>query len=220
MSDPTDELEPLFDYSRVQPCDVGCLDDDCSDSSPAFLPKRRKRSNNSVEKLDKNAKLIQVIDCEENEEDDWLPPPPKVSNDTREFGENSTIKELRLKKQELASFAKSADELLRSVEQTTKIDFNSSLQSAIESVVDQSTKPLCERAKIVISIQEKEGHKQFRVYKDDKFERLFKMYADKSNLDLQSLVFCFDGDKISPTATPDGLGMEDDDIIEVHLKSK
>ncbi|PSS13443.1 NFATC2-interacting protein [Actinidia chinensis var. chinensis] len=97
--------------------------------------------------------------------------------------------EQRLKKQELTSFAKSADELLRSVEQTTKIDFNTSLQSTIESAADQSTKPLCERAKIVISIQEKEGLKQFRVYKDDKLERLFKMNADKSNLDLQSLVF-------------------------------
>lgn len=45
------------------------------------------------------------------------------------------------------------------------------------------------------------------------------MYAEKAKLELQSLVFSFDGDKISPTATPDGLGMEDDDIIEVHVKS-
>ena len=74
----------------------------------------------------------------------------------------SVFRVCRLKKQELASFAKSADELLRSVEQTTNIDFNTSPQSTIESVVDQSTKPLCERAKIVISIQEKEGLKQFR----------------------------------------------------------
>ena len=46
------------------------------------------------------------------------------------------------------------------------------------------------------------------------------MYADKSNLDLQRLVFCLDGDKISPTTTPVGLGMEDDDIVEVHIKLK
>lgn len=54
---------------------------------------------------------------------------------------------------------------------------------------------------------------------DDKFERLFKMYADKLKLDQKSLVFCFDGDKISPTATPDELDMEDNDIVEVHIKS-
>lgn len=44
------------------------------------------------------------------------------------------------------------------------------------------------------------------------------MYAEKVKLDLQNLVFSFDGDKISPTATPAGLEMEDDDIIEVHVR--
>ncbi|KAI7996820.1 putative small ubiquitin-related modifier 8 [Camellia lanceoleosa] len=220
MAESTEELEPLFDYHRVQPFDVVCLDDDCSDSSPAFSPKRRKLSYTAVETLDKNEKFIEVVDCEDKEEDDWLPPPPKVSADTLKLGEDSTIKELRLKKQELASFAKSAEDVFRAVEQSVKRDFNtSSVQLAIESAADQLSKPPCERAKIVISIQEKEGIKQFRVYKDDKFERLFKMYAEKSKLELQKLVFCFDGDKISSTATPDGLGMEDDDIIEVHMKS-
>lgn len=45
------------------------------------------------------------------------------------------------------------------------------------------------------------------------------MYADRVKLDIQKLAFNFDGDKISPTATPNGLGMEVDDIIEVHVKS-
>ncbi|CAL5350229.1 unnamed protein product [Camellia sinensis] len=231
MAESTEELEPLFDYHRVQPFDVVCLDDDCSDSSPAFSPKRRKLSYTAVETVDKNEKFVEVVDCEDKEEDDWLPPPPKVSAETLKLGEDSTIKELRyspsfgfnltvLKKQELASFAKSAEDVFRAVEQSVKRDFNtSSVQLAIESAADQPSKPPCERAKIVISIQEKEGIKQFRVYKDDKFERLFKMYAEKSKLELQKLVFCFDGDKISSTATPDVLGMEDDDIIEVHMKS-
>ena len=46
------------------------------------------------------------------------------------------------------------------------------------------------------------------------------MYAEKVKLQVESLVFSFDGDKVSPAATPEGLGMEDDDMIEVHLKSK
>ncbi|CAL5440037.1 unnamed protein product [Camellia sinensis] len=37
-----EQLEPLFDYHRVQTLDVVYLDDDGSDSSPAFSPKRRK----------------------------------------------------------------------------------------------------------------------------------------------------------------------------------
>lgn len=46
------------------------------------------------------------------------------------------------------------------------------------------------------------------------------MYAEKAELKLENLVFSFDGDKISPTATPEGLGMENDDIIEVHMKTQ
>lgn len=55
---------------------------------------------------------------------------------------------------------------------------------------------------------------------DDKFERLFKLYAEKVQVKLDNLVFSFDGDKISTNATPDSLGLEDDDIIEVHVKSQ
>lgn len=46
------------------------------------------------------------------------------------------------------------------------------------------------------------------------------MYADRVKLDIEKLAFSFDGDKISPAATPDDLGMEDNDIIEVHVKSR
>ncbi|KAA8532637.1 hypothetical protein F0562_032547 [Nyssa sinensis] len=223
MEECAEEFEPLFDYSRVQPLDVVCLDDDGSDSSPVLSPKRKKISDSEVEreeKEEKNGKVIQVVDCEGDDEEDWLPPPPKVSSDSQRLSEDSTIKELRLKKQELVSFAQSAGEVLRAVEESVKREFNASMQSSLDSVAEQPSKPSCERPKIIISIQDKDGLKQFRVYMDDKFERLFKMYAEKVKLDLQSLVFCFDGDKISPTATPDGLGMEDDDIIEVHVKSR
>uniref|UniRef100_A0A1D1Y3J3 Ubiquitin-like protein SMT3 n=2 Tax=Anthurium amnicola TaxID=1678845 RepID=A0A1D1Y3J3_9ARAE len=89
----------------------------------------------------------------------------------------------------------------------------------LEPVVEEPVKPKVDRPKILISIQGKDGHKQFRVYKDDKFERLFKMYANRINCNLECLVFCFDGDKVNPSATPHSLGLEEDDIIEVHIKS-
>lgn len=38
-------------------------------------------------------------------------------------------------------------------------------------------------------------------------------------LDAQKLVFSFDGDKINPSETPESLGMEDEDMIEIHVKS-
>ncbi|CAK9151281.1 unnamed protein product [Ilex paraguariensis] len=218
MADSTEELEPLFDYSRVQPIDLVCLDDDCSDSSPAYAPKRRKIPDSAVGKEVKNGNAIEIVDCEDKEEEDWLPPPPKVLDESKKLLEGSTIKEMRLKKQELVSFAQSAEDMLRTVEESIKRNLSSSMQSCLESVAEQPSKSSCERAKIVISIQDKDELKQFRVYMDDKFERLFKMYADKVKLNLQSLIFCFDGDKISPTATPIDLEMEDNDIIEVHVK--
>ncbi|CAL5349353.1 unnamed protein product [Camellia sinensis] len=56
-----EQLEPLFDYHRFQPFDVVCLDDDCSDSSPAFSPRRKKLLYTAVEKVDKNEKFIKVL---------------------------------------------------------------------------------------------------------------------------------------------------------------
>ncbi|PON87006.1 Rad60/SUMO-like domain containing protein [Trema orientale] len=215
MAEFAEELEPLFDYRRIQPRNVVFLDDDESGASP----KRRKISNPMVEKVVKDGKVVHVLDIEEKENEDWLPPPPKITCDASVLAENSTIKELRLKKQELASFAQSAQDVLRAMEESAKIELGKSLQPSLDAAADQPKKPLTERNKIVISIQDKDGLKQFRIYMDDKFERLFKLYADRVKLDLRTLVFCFDGEKIGPQSTPDALGMEDNDMIEVHVKS-
>ncbi|XP_021896327.1 uncharacterized protein LOC110813473 isoform X2 [Carica papaya] len=214
MADSSDELEPLFDYSRVQPVNIVFVDDD---DSPIACPKRKKISE-PVEKGDETVKVIEIVNSKEAEED-WLLPPPKVSVDAHnELGENSTIKELRLRKQELLSYAKSAEHALEEVESSVTGELDRSLQPSLDAVAVEPPKYSHERAKVVISVQGKDGQKQFRVYMDDKFERLFKLYADRVKLDPESLVFCFDGSKISAHATPDSLGMEDDDIIEVHVK--
>ncbi|KAL1568389.1 pescadillo [Salvia divinorum] len=219
MDNSNDEFEPLFDYTRVQPVPVICLEDDL-DGTPVFGPKKRRISGTADEKKQD----VKEIDCdgkeEEAEEEDWLPPPPKnLDTNTKSICEDSTLKALRLERQELASFAKSADDVVRAVEESVRKDLSASLQSSPKSVAKQPVEPQCERAKLVISIQDKDGLKQFRVYMDDKFERLFKIYAEKSKLDVKNLVFCFDGDKVNPDQTPNSLGMEENDILEVHVKS-
>ncbi|KAL4612376.1 hypothetical protein ACB092_08G194000 [Castanea dentata] len=197
-------------------------DDDDDTAFPALSPKRRRIAKPiAIERFEEifNTNVRQMADFGKNEELDWLSPPPKVSrNAQRTVVEDSTLKELRLKKKELESFAQSAEDVLP-VEESVELQLGSSMQSSLEAVADQPSKPTCERIKIVISIQDKDGAKQFRIYTDDKFERLFKMYADIVKLDIQNLVFSFDGDKINPASTPDGLGMEENDIIEVHVKS-
>ncbi|KAK6252707.1 hypothetical protein QUC31_014427 [Theobroma cacao] len=214
----SDDLEPLFDYRRVQPLNFVCIEDDGSDASPDPSPKRRKIPDTDVVKVDEDVEVIKVVNVEE---EDWLAPPPMVSTDAlSKIGEDSTIKELRLRKQELLSVAQSTKNMLLEVEESVKRELSGSLKASLDAGAEQPKNPTSERAKIVISIQNKDECKQFRVYMDDKFERLFSMYADKVKLDLQSLVFSFDGDKISAAATPASLGMEDDDIIEVHVKKR
>ncbi|PIA33442.1 hypothetical protein AQUCO_04100102v1 [Aquilegia coerulea] len=214
-----EEFEPLFDYSRVQPINFISIDDDLSDSENALIPKRLKKDEKKEEPVSGN--VVKATVCEVIDEEDWLPPPPKTLNGARKHDqENSTIKELRLKKQELASFAQSAEEVIRAVEESAKKHVASTKQSSLGSEQEKVVSmPPDDRVKIIISIQDKEGQKQFRTYTDEKLERVFKAYAEKINLDVGSLIFCFDGDKISATATPGELDMEDNDIIEVRTKS-
>ncbi|KAK3421606.1 hypothetical protein EUGRSUZ_G02230 [Eucalyptus grandis] len=218
-----EEFEPLFDYRPLQPKFV-YVDDDDSDEEPIIISKRQKVSGDGK---GGNDGIPQVIICddkkegkEEEEEDDWLPPPPKFdANAGNKPPEDPALKELRLLKQELQTCAQSARDWLQSVEDSAQRKVSSPSQS-LKDAPAELPKPQYERAKIVISIQDKDGPKQFRVFLDDRFERLFKLYADRVKLNQENLVFTFDGDKVSPSATPESLGMEDEDIIEVHAKSR
>ncbi|KAK1423102.1 hypothetical protein QVD17_18397 [Tagetes erecta] len=220
MTEPPEELEPLFDYTRVQPLDVVCLDEDDDDDCCAVVPsKRRKHAGSVAEKVQVTREEVVIDDGEDNDDLDWLKSPPKVPVNKEKLCENSIIKELRLKREELLSFTESTKDMVRTVEECVKRDLKTLADSDCESPIEKPSKPAVDRPKIVISIQDKDGLKQFRIYKDDKFEKLFKMYADKVKNKVENLVFCFDGDKIGPSTTPSSLEMEDDDMIEVHVKS-
>lgn len=62
------------------------------------------------------------------------------------------------------SFAHSAEDALRAVEDSAKRKHGNSIQSSLETVADQPSKLSSKRVKIVISIQDKNGLKQFRMY--------------------------------------------------------
>lgn len=215
MADETEELEPLFDYSRVQP-NIACLDDDEDDDVVAF-PKKRKKNSKSQHVVEngKNTK-VETVNVVDLEDDDWLPSPPRVTGKAHKKTdeEDSTLKNLRLKKQELAAFAESAKKMLETVENSVEIENSNS----VDDVSEKTSKP-SERAKILISVQDKDETKQIRMYMDDRFERIIKTYAEKMKCDLKQIVLSFDGDKISSSQTPASLDMEDNDIIEVHVKS-
>ena len=62
------------------------------------------------------------------------------------------------------SFAQSAEDVLRDLEESAKRGIGKSLQSSLSAVADEPSKPHTERAKIVISVQDKDGLKQIRIY--------------------------------------------------------
>ncbi|GAB2280025.1 hypothetical protein Dimus_014662 [Dionaea muscipula] len=215
---PTEELDPLFDYSRVQPNIVFLDDDSESDSPPPTAKKGRNISKPAVHGDKKAGSLVEVIDCEDKiYEVDCFMPPMIATCDISIPEEDPAIKELRLKKEELASFVK-ADDIFRAVEEAARKGINSPSHSSSDQSPKPPPEPPAERDKIVLSVQNKNQRKQFRVFVDDTFERFFKMYAEKVKIDLGRLVFCFDGEKICSTGCPASLGMEDGDIIEVHIK--
>ncbi|KAG9448995.1 hypothetical protein H6P81_008960 [Aristolochia fimbriata] len=220
MEEPSEELEPLFDYSRIQPIDFVYLDDDCSNSNTLAETKRKRQPdvNPAVEKVKTSSEVVQVPDDDEKEED-WLPPPPKRPANNVELNGDSTLQELRLKKKELASFAQSVEEVLREVEEAARREVISSAKPAPGLKEETESKGKETRQKVVISIQDMDGLKSFRMYMDDKFEKLFKLYSEKVDTTLEKLVFLFDGDKVNPSATPQTLDMENEDIIEVHRKA-
>lgn len=57
------------------------------------------------------------------------------------------------------------------------------------------------------------------IEQNDKFEKLFTVYANMVQASLSSLSFRFDGDQVSPSTTPKELDMEDGDVIEVYTKT-
>lgn len=52
----------------------------------------------------------------------------------------------------------------------------------------------------------------------DTFECVFRKYAEKKELNLNEIIFEFDGEKVSADDKPDDLDMESDSVIEVKLK--
>lgn len=67
-----------------------------------------------------------------------------------------------------------------------------------------------------IVVQESNGEKvTFKVKKDTPFSKVFQAFAAQKGVDLNSLRFTFDGDRLKDTSTPKMYEMEDGDIISV-----
>ncbi|CAM0881638.1 unnamed protein product [Alopecurus aequalis] len=224
----SEELEPLFDYSRVQPTIDFCFDDSDLEKSDIFVHcNKRPKLVDAVaddadavegdmgnEKGGAGVKKHAVVNLDE---EDWLAPPPLKPVARADACKDKTLHRPRLEKQDID---KLAEDTFQKVVETVKKDL--AAKKPPESVVlDEPTEPQMKKSKekICIMIQDKDLKQQFRLCKDEKFEKLFKAYAKKVQLNPSNLTFIFDGDKINPASTPQDLDLEDEDMIEVRRKS-
>ncbi|CAD6230925.1 unnamed protein product [Miscanthus lutarioriparius] len=216
-----EDLEPLFDYKRVQPRMTFSFDDSDLEAADIFKhcnkrPKVHATTEKEESKPDEEAAAPKVVVLDE---EDWLQPPPPKAAFRAPAEEDSTFRELRLKKQEWAKFAESAQDILQKMDAITNKEVGPK-EPPEQIILDEESEPPVQKAreKIVISIQDKDGHQQMRVYKDEKFDKLLKVYAKKTKLNPSDLYFVFDGEKINPSSTPQDLDLEDEDMIEVRRK--
>ncbi|KAG0538391.1 hypothetical protein BDA96_03G232000 [Sorghum bicolor] len=216
-----EDLEPLFDYKRVQPRMTFSFDDSDLEAADIFKhcnkrPRVQATTEEVETKPDEAAATTKVVLLDE---EDWLKPPPPKAAFRASAEEDSTFRELRLKRQEWAKFAESAQDILQKMDEMTNNEVGPK-EPPEQIILDEESEPPVEKAreKIVISIQDKDGHQQMRVYKDEKFDKLLKVYANKAKLNPSDLSFVFDGEKINPSSTPQDLDLEDEDMIEVRRK--
>lgn len=220
VDDDEDGYEPLFDYTQIQQNII--TDDDNDDEDVHIFQKsqvfkfcgnKRGREEVIIESMP-NANANNATETEE----DWLPPPPKSTKVVPISAvDKSMLGDLRLQKELLISLTTgSTDDMLREIEESTKKELQKATNPDLHSVGSEALKSSTTRRKIVVSIQDKKGSKQFRIYVEDKLEKLFKAYAEYVKGQSDDLVFFFDGEKISPSQTAQGLDLEDEDIIEVY----
>lgn len=224
VEDDDDEFEPLFDYARVyKPPADDDSDGDVTGIDGKFWQDSTKRPRSSiVPLLDSNSPLAKGIDDETEEDFDWLPPPPKSAKISLEarISEDPTFLQLRQEREELMSLTASSEAALKKLEENSRGHNVTSEQPELTPDSTQKVPASGIREKVLVSIQSSDGVcKAFRVFMDDKFEKLFMMYAESICKSLDLLGFCFDGQQIAGDNTPRDMGIENEDIIEVFVRT-
>ncbi|GFY92960.1 small ubiquitin-like modifier 1 [Actinidia rufa] len=71
---------------------------------------------------------------------------------------------------------------------------------------------------INIKVKSQEGNEVFfRIKRSTQLRKLMTAYCDRQSMDVNSIVFLFDGQRIKAEQTPDQLGMEDGDEVDAML---
>jgi hypothetical protein len=230
--DEEDEFEPLFSYSRSVGPAPTFLSDDSDDEDEVIIAAAPRRKPETVPAKGPQTPTPQKASTTsvvlDDDDDSWLlcstPKLPTMPQPT----ENLALLQLRQKRRELMMLQEaSSPGALKKVEEAARMQAQQRVQAESSPSVVRALKPQVEPSsdaptseemeKVLIKFQNKSGNCQsIRIFSNDKFEKLFTVYANKVQTSLSSLSFRFDGDQLSPSTTPKELDMEDGDVIEVY----
>ncbi|GAX13529.1 small ubiquitin-related modifier [Fistulifera solaris] len=72
---------------------------------------------------------------------------------------------------------------------------------------------------LTIRIRDQQGEETFfKIKKTTKMQKVFETYATRKGLQIASLRFLLDGERVEPTSTPKMLELEDQDQIDCMLE--
>ncbi|KAL2463352.1 Small ubiquitin-related modifier 2 [Forsythia ovata] len=72
--------------------------------------------------------------------------------------------------------------------------------------------------KIMLCMKSQDGDEvHYRVRRDRKIQSLLMAYCKEKNFEYKAMVFVYDGRKLPVKRTPDEIGMEDEDCIDVFM---
>eukprot|EP00250_Pteridium_aquilinum_P012066 c20490_g1_i1 orf=43-627(+) len=181
--DEDDEFEPLFSYQRVcRPPSDDDSDGDVTIVDGKTLQSCSKRGGgkvfpSSLKPILRSDKRVHEDPTKETEDDDdWLPPPPKSAKVLLEsrINEDPTVLEIRQEREELRRLAASSEAALKELENTQAQTSASQTCETVADVAGEHVSAAGKREKVLVTIQNKDGtRKNFRVFKDEKFEKLF-----------------------------------------------
>ncbi|KAI3383072.1 hypothetical protein SNEBB_001531 [Seison nebaliae] len=102
---------------------------------------------------------------------------------------------------------------------TEEVNQNESLAAGDKSANASATTGKSEEQSEYIRIKvigQDNNEMHFKVKMTTNMGKLKKSYSERQDISLNALRFLFDGRRVIDEATPEQLGMEDGDVIEVH----
>ncbi|KAL2630001.1 hypothetical protein R1flu_014687 [Riccia fluitans] len=224
MKDPV--LDPLFDYSRVTPA-ITLEDSDDDDvkiiDKIEAMTRRRPATKPRISlQSDIGSPDVTIAEKTLEDDDDWLTLPKHTAVSAVVQPVDPHILELRRQKEEflkLSLLIQAETAQLEADANRAKLEPSSVVSHAVDSLRDGGARRA--REKILLQLQEQGGKiHPVKIFFDDKFEKLLTIFSEKiAKRPATDFILRFDGAAIDLRKSPKELELEDEDIIEIHLKS-